>query len=389
MADVALSGVRKQYGSGAAARVVVPRIDLEIAHGELLVMVGPSGCGKSTVLRMIAGLEELSAGELRIGGVRMNDVAPGERDIAMVFQNYALYPHMTIYDNLAFALRLRGVSGTELDTRVRAAATAMHIDGMLTRYPRQLSGGERQRVALGRALVRQPQVFLFDEPLSNLDARLRVEMRREIARLHRELATTMIYVTHDQVEAMTLGDRIVVLRDGSIEQVDTPSVLYETPRTEFVARFIGSPAMNLLRGAIHRIDGALRVTNAQGLDLAVPAVWQYALEPRSGQEIHVGVRPEHLHRTTSGPPNADAANISVRVDLVEQLGNDCIVHGELITTGSATTMRGASSTRTDAQDIALRCAPTDAPARGEIIALRMAREALHFFDPVTGQRIDS
>jgi multiple sugar transport system ATP-binding protein len=253
MADVQLNGLRKIYG-GARTHIAVHNIDLQVADGEFVVLVGPSGCGKSTILRMIAGLEAISEGELSIGGVRMNEIAPGDRDIAMVFQTYALYPHMTVAENLAFALKLRGLPAADIEKRVQRAAHAMHIESLLSRRPRALSGGERQRVALGRALVREPKVFLFDEPLSNLDARLRVEMRREIARLHRELRATMIYVTHDQVEAMTLGDRIVVLRDGRVQQVDTPGVLYETPRNVFVAGFIGSPSMNIIEGDIVR-DG--------------------------------------------------------------------------------------------------------------------------------------
>ena len=248
MADVELNGLRKIYGGARGAQIAVHNIDLHVADGEFVVLVGPSGCGKSTILRMIAGLEAISEGNLSIGGLRVNDVPPGERDIAMVFQTYALYPHMTVYDNLAFALRLRGLPAADVQSRVQAAAAAMHIEALLPRRPKALSGGERQRVALGRALVREPKVFLFDEPLSNLDARLRVQMRREIARLHRELRATMIYVTHDQVEAMTLGDRIVVLRDGRVQQVDIPSVLYNQPQNVFVAGFIGSPAMNIIFG---------------------------------------------------------------------------------------------------------------------------------------------
>ena len=250
MASVKLSGIRKIYEDGARAQPAVHDLDLEIADGEFMVLVGPSGCGKSTTLRMIAGLEAISAGELSIGGRRVNELPAKDRDIAMVFQNYALYPHMTAYQNMAFALTLRKMPKAEVDGRVRDAARVLDIESLLDRRPRQMSGGERQRVALGRALVRKPQVFLFDEPLSNLDAKLRVQMRREIARLHQQLGTTMIYVTHDQVEAMTLGDRIAVLHRGRLQQVDTPAALYGRPTNTFVAGFIGTPPMNLIEGEV-------------------------------------------------------------------------------------------------------------------------------------------
>lgn len=374
MADVALHDVRKIYGSGPTAHVAVHGIDLHVADGEFLVLVGPSGCGKSTILRMIAGLETISAGELRIGGVRVNDTPPGARDIAMVFQTYALYPHMTVRDNLAFALRLAGMASATLDARVRAAASAMHIEALLPRFPRQLSGGERQRVALGRALVREPRVFLFDEPLSNLDARLRVEMRREIARLHRELGTTMIYVTHDQVEAMTLGDRIVVLRDGVVQQVDTPAALYATPATVFVAGFIGSPAMNIMRGMIVQAGDTLRVTSGDWLNLRVPDQWRTALVPRVGQPILFGVRPEHL--SWHNAQQAQASDLRMSVDHVEHLGSESVAHG-----------------RAETLDIAVRCSTRGTspvtPAVGELIALDADPGQLHFFDPTSERRIDA
>ena len=250
MASVTLAGIAKTYEDRGGTHVAVHRVDLAIGDGEFVVLVGPSGCGKTTTLRMIAGLESISDGELRIGDRVVTDLPPKERDVAMVFQNYALYPHMTVYQNLSFALRLQHLSRPDIDRRVREAAGLLGLEHLLDRNPRQLSGGERQRVALGRALVRHPQVFLFDEPLSNLDAKLRVQMRREIARLHRELKATMIYVTHDQVEAMTLGERIVVLNAGRVQQVASPRVLYQKPANTFVASFIGSPAMNLLQGEL-------------------------------------------------------------------------------------------------------------------------------------------
>ena len=247
MARVRLEGVRKIYTEGAA-QVAVDRVDLDVKDGEFVVLVGPSGCGKSTTLRMIAGLESISAGTVKIGDRVVNDVPPKARDIAMVFQNYALYPHMSVRENLGFALKLRNMPADEIDKRVGSAATTLGLEDYLDRKPRQLSGGQRQRVALGRAIVRQPQVFLFDEPLSNLDAQMRVSMRREIARLHQELKVTMIYVTHDQIEAMTLGDRIVVMNKGHVMQIDTPINLYEKPKNKFVAGFIGNPAMNFANG---------------------------------------------------------------------------------------------------------------------------------------------
>src|SRR5256714_13959250 len=249
MAQIELRDVTKRYDDGFEA---VKHMNLEIGDGEFVILVGPSGCGKSTALRMIAGLEDISEGDLKIGGEVVNDLAPKDRDIAMVFQNYALYPHMSGRENMGFALKLRNMSSEEIQKRVGIAAATLGLDDYLDRRPRQLSGGQRQRVALGRAIVRQPQVFLFDEPLSNLDAQMRVSMRREIARLHQELKVTMIYVTHDQVEAMTLGDRIVVMNKGHVMQIDTPINLYERPKNKFVAGFIGNPAMNFVDGAVRR-----------------------------------------------------------------------------------------------------------------------------------------
>src|SRR5437667_4613596 len=258
MASVTLVGIRKIYLGGGRSRVAVDGIDLAVGDGEFVVLVGPSGCGKSTTLRMVAGLASLSAGELRIGERAFNDVPARDRNVAMVFQNYALYPHMTVFENMAFNLKLRRLAASEIDARVREAAAVLRIEPLLDRRPRQLSGGEQQRVALGRALVRKPAVFLFDEPLSNLDAKLRVQMRRDIARLHRELRATMLYVTHDQAEAMTLGDRIVVLNAGQVQQIDTPLETYRRPRNTFVAGLIGSPAMNLVPGVLVR-HGGLRL----------------------------------------------------------------------------------------------------------------------------------
>src|SRR6202521_2814582 len=286
MAAVEIRGVKKFFG----ATQVVHGVDIKIADGEFVVLVGPSGCGKSTLLRMIAGLEQISAGEIFIGGRLVNRVAPKERDVAMVFQNYALYPHMTVQDNMAFSLRLAKADASVLKERVDRAAQILGLGSLLDRYPRQLSGGQRQRVAMGRAIVRDPQVFLFDEPLSNLDAKLRVQMRTEIKELHQRLKTTSVYVTHDQVEAMTMADKIVVMRDGVVEQRGQPLELYDHPANLFVAGFIGSPAMNFLPGTLRRANGAVRIELGQGVSVPAPRDAAGA----DGQKIVFGTRPEHL-----------------------------------------------------------------------------------------------
>jgi len=287
MANVRLEGVRKIYQDGG--HVAVHGVDLVVSDGEFVVLVGPSGCGKSTTLRMIAGLESITAGRLFIGDRLVNDVPPKDRDIAMVFQNYALYPHMTVRENLAFALQLRKLPAAEIERRVQLAASTLGLDEVLDRKPRQLSGGQRQRVAVGRAIVREPAVFLFDEPLSNLDAKLRVQTRREIAKLHRDLGATMIYVTHDQVEAMTLGDRIVVMNAGRVQQVDTPLALYDRPANRFVAGFIGSPAMNFVEGTV----SDRRAFTARGDAFVIP-VGALAAQIAPGRQLVMGVRPEDI-----------------------------------------------------------------------------------------------
>src|SRR5262245_57145203 len=310
MPEVVLQSVSKSY---AAGRRAVDRVSLTIGHGELLVLVGPSGCGKSSLLRMVAGLEEISEGTIAIGGRVVNDVPPGERDIAMVFQNYALYPHMTVFENMAFGLKLRKRPRAEVEQRVRETAAVLGLEALLDRLPKALSGGERQRVALGRALVRQPQVFLFDEPLSNLDAKLRVQTRGEIHRLHQRLGTTMVYVTHDQVEAMTLGQRIAVLKDGVLQQVADPHTLYHRPGNRFVAGFLGSPPMNFLEA---RVDGEGAVTLA-GASLAA------RLAAHRGRTVTLGVRPEDLMLTAGGGAGgALAATLEVR----EPLGNESLLY---------------------------------------------------------------
>jgi multiple sugar transport system ATP-binding protein len=286
MASVHIRNVQKYFGSTH----VIRGVDIEIADGEFAVLVGPSGCGKSTLLRMIAGLEEIGSGEIAIGGKVVNTMQPKERDIAMVFQNYALYPHMTVRDNMAFSMLLAKRSRAEIDERVQKAATILGLTELLERYPRQLSGGQRQRVAMGRCIVRDPQVFLFDEPLSNLDAKLRVAMRTELKELHQRLKTTSVYVTHDQIEAMTMGDKIVVMRDGVVEQQGQPLELYDHPANLFVAGFIGSPAMNFLPGTLRRANGAAQVELAGGVRVPAPSV----VGGEEGQPIVLGTRPEHL-----------------------------------------------------------------------------------------------
>jgi multiple sugar transport system ATP-binding protein len=364
MARVRLEGVRKIYADGG--HVAVHGVDLEIADGELVVLVGPSGCGKSTTLRMIAGLESITSGRLYIGDQLVNDLPPKDRDIAMVFQNYALYPHMSVRENLAFALRLRKLPQAEIDRRVQQAADTLGLSDVLERKPRQLSGGQRQRVAVGRAIVREPAVFLFDEPLSNLDAKLRVQTRREIAKLHRDLEATMIYVTHDQVEAMTLGDRIVVMSAGHVQQVDTPLALYDRPANRFVAGFIGSPAMNFVQGAIAdgstfvSDDGAIRVHTSSA---AAP---QLAVNRR----VEMGVRPEHVSIDVSGG-SAGSNTFAGRVDLVEPLGGETFVH---VAVGP--------------HAIVARSTMRDLAPLGTQVTLGVDPASLHWFDQESGRRID-
>jgi multiple sugar transport system ATP-binding protein len=307
MAGVNIRAVHKRFGSTH----VIRGVDVDIADGEFCVLVGPSGCGKSTLLRMIAGLEEIAEGEIAIGGAVVNRMAPKERDIAMVFQNYALYPHMTVRDNMSFALMLAKQSRSAIDERVRKAADILGLEPYLDRYPRQLSGGQRQRVAMGRAIVRNPQVFLFDEPLSNLDAKLRVQMRTEIRELHQRLKTTSIYVTHDQIEAMTMADKIVVMKDGLVEQIGDPLTLYDSPANTFVAGFIGSPAMNMVPGIVRATGGALVVSFEGGTTLPVPQRARAA----DGQAVLYGIRPEHCSVNAS-------EGLPVEVIVVEPTGAD-------------------------------------------------------------------
>jgi ABC-type sugar transport system ATPase subunit len=316
MARVELKGVTKRYG----LTEVVHGIDLDIAHGEFVVFVGPSGCGKSTLLRMICGLEPVSGGQVLIDGKPMRGVPPAKRGVAMVFQSYALYPHMNVAANMGFSLRMSGVPAKEREARVQKAAAILQLDALLDRLPKELSGGQRQRVAIGRAIVREPGVFLFDEPLSNLDAELRVQMRLELTKLHRTLGTTMVFVTHDQVEAMTLADRIVVLRDGRVEQIGTPLELYERPVNRFVAGFIGSPKMNFLSAKVAGISGNRLRASITGLagEIELDA---YTSGRAIGEEIVIGIRPEHLSTGSGGPVQLDAD-----IEFVEQLGGTSYLH---------------------------------------------------------------
>ena len=350
MATLTLDNVKKSY----ADREVVHGVSCDVADGELVVVVGPSGCGKSTLLRMVAGLEEITSGAVAIDGRVVNGVEPKDRDIAMVFQNYALYPHMSCFDNIAYGLRMRGMDKGEIRTRVGRAAAILQLDGLLDRKPRQLSGGQRQRVAMGRAIVRDPKVFLFDEPLSNLDAKLRVQMRVEIKRLQQDLHVTSLYVTHDQVEAMTLADRLIVMNAGNADQIGPPLELYERPATAFVAGFIGSPAMNLIEG---RVDGAGVVIGNCTLPMAGNA--------RDGETVLVGLRPEHLELAEDGP-------LPLSVELLERLGADTIVHGKLGGDGIAMTARAAG---------------TIDPPLGQTLRFAVRPEHIHLFDAETGKRL--
>ena len=353
MGAISIRNVVKRYGVGPKANQVIHGVSADIADGEFIVIVGPSGCGKSTLLRMVAGLEEISGGEIAIGGRVVNDVEPAERDIAMVFQNYALYPHMSVYGNMAYGLKIARVPKAEIESRVQKAAKILELGHLLERKPRELSGGQRQRVAMGRAIVREPAVFLFDEPLSNLDAKLRAQTRLEIQKLHRELGVTSLFVTHDQVEAMTLAQRMVVMNAGRMEQVGTPEEVYARPATTFVASFIGSPPMNLMHG---EADGSrFRIG---GLRLSMPSA-----APRSGALI-AGVRPEHVDFDGGG-------GWPFSVELTEMLGAERLVHGKLGDT--------AFTVRSDSEQ--------PPPIAGQTVTLRVAPEHVHWYDAQTGQRL--
>ncbi len=321
MASVTFDHVFKKYGEVTA----VNDLNLQIEDKEFLVLVGPSGCGKTTALRCLAGLEEITAGDIRIGERVVNDVAPKDRDIAMVFQSYALYPHLSVYDNMAFGLKLRKTPKEEIKRRVSEAAEILGITDYLNRKPRQLSGGQRQRVAVGRAIVREPKVFLFDEPLSNLDAKLRVQMRSEISKLHQRLQTTFIYVTHDQTEAMTMATRIAVINKGVLQQLDSPQNLYDRPSNLFVAGFIGSPAMNFFRGKLRK-DGDKLLVDTGDFSVTIPSSKTKAYEAYAGKDVIFGIRPENIHDADFVPANTDSEKVSAKVDVTELMGNEIFLY---------------------------------------------------------------
>jgi multiple sugar transport system ATP-binding protein len=361
MADVALTNVKKSFGDV----MVIEDLSLDINDEEFLVLVGPSGCGKSTALRMIAGLEEITDGTISIGNRKVNDLPPKERDVAMVFQSYALYPHMSVRENLDFGLRLRKTPRTEIDQLVAEASEILGITELLDRRPKQLSGGQRQRVAVGRAIVRKPSVFLFDEPLSNLDAKLRVQMRAEISKLQRRLKTTTVYVTHDQVEAMTMGDRIAILKDGDLQQVGSPLDVYEKPTNVFVAGFIGTPPMNLLAARVG--DGGATLVG-DGFRLPVPERIRSAAE--DGRKVVAGIRPEHLLPQAEAAAAGDSAPIKTQVEVVEPLGHENIVHG-----------------RIGDEFITATLDPHLSPKVGEEAELLVSLDGLHLFDAGTEERL--
>jgi len=359
MAVVSLHGVKKTYDK----LEVIHGVDMEIADGEFIVIVGPSGCGKSTLLRMVAGLERITGGEAKIGGRVVNNLEPKDRDIAMVFQNYALYPHMSVYENMAYGLKIRKLGKADIDTRVRKAAKILELGAFLDRKPRQLSGGQRQRVAMGRAIVREPAVFLFDEPLSNLDAKLRVQMRLEIKRLQRELGVTSIYVTHDQVEAMTLADRLIVMNAGVAEQIGTPMDVYDKPATIFVAGFIGSPAMNFMAGKVADSRQSIDLTSTGNLKVNLPLNGHTSAAP--GAPVMVGLRPEHLLPYANGP-------LELEIELAEPLGADTLLHGRVGAVRELMTIRQ----------------PGHVLAKpGEKRRFNIDSKNIHLFDQQSGKRI--
>ena len=356
-------------------RPSVDALNLEIADGEFLVLVGPSGCGKSTSLRMLAGLEDVNAGRILIGDRDVTDVQPKDRDIAMVFQNYALYPHMTVHDNMGFALKIAGTPKAEIDKRVREAAKILGLTEYLDRKPKALSGGQRQRVAMGRAIVRKPKVFLMDEPLSNLDAKLRVQTRTQIASLQRSLGVTTVYVTHDQTEALTMGDRIAVLKDGVLQQVGTPREMYDHPANEFVAGFIGSPAMNLgqftVKGDVATV-GAAKIQR--------PKATLDAITPEDGGKVTIGFRPESLDVVSA----QDEHSIPVRLSFVEELGSDAYIYGELVGAEESEAKLGSGE---DSSQIIVRVPPRTAPEPGETVYVRIRPGQEHIFSASTGKRL--
>jgi multiple sugar transport system ATP-binding protein len=395
VAEVEFSDVAKVYPDGTRA---VSDLNLRTQDGEFMVLVGPSGCGKTTALRMVAGLEEISEGEIKIGDRVVNQIPSRDRDIAMVFQSYALYPHLSVYDNIAFSLRLRSEKKPEIDRRVREAARILDLEPLLARKPRALSGGQRQRVAMGRAIVRQPAAFLMDEPLSNLDAKLRVQMRAEISKLQRDLGTTTIYVTHDQVEAMTMGDRVAVMRRGELQQVAPPQELYDHPENLFVGGFIGSPAMNLLEATLEPRNGALEVALGDqriGLDDELIAA-RPALKDYEGRQVVVGVRPEQLEDAALLPDSSSDRRLRGTVELREALGSELMVHFRLnappaltdevkeLAADAGTTAEELSGGAGSSTVVVGRFAPDSKVREGEDAEIAVDTRSLHFFDTETG-----
>jgi len=361
LAEVVLKSVRKVFDKSVVA---VDDVSIEIGEGEFVVLVGPSGCGKSTTLRMIAGLEEITSGEIYIDGVLVNELPPKDRDIAMVFQNYALYPHMTVYGNMAFGLKLRKFPKNEIDERVREAAAILDIEDLLERRPGALSGGQRQRVAVGRAIVRKPKVFLFDEPLSNLDAKLRVQTRAEISKLHTRLGATMVYVTHDQVEAMTMGDRIAVMNEGLVQQVDTPLSLYDYPKNQFVAGFIGSPGMNFVEGRITSEGDRNLVFEQDGLRLPLGRTQTERLRHHDKTQVVLGIRPEDIHDVESAArADKNTAPLTATVEVVEPMGSEVFL-----------TLRAGKSA------LVARVDPSNMPSVNDTVTLAVEIDKAHFFD---------
>ncbi|HEV3472767.1 MAG TPA: sn-glycerol-3-phosphate ABC transporter ATP-binding protein UgpC, partial [Actinomycetota bacterium] len=402
MAEIALDSVSKIYPGGTTA---VDEIDLNIDDGEFMVFVGPSGCGKTTALRMVAGLEAISGGEVRIGDKVVNDVAPKDRDIAMVFQNYALYPHMTVRDNMAFGLKLAKLDKSEIDKRVEDAAKILGLQEFLDRKPRALSGGQRQRVAMGRAIVRQPQAFLMDEPLSNLDAKLRVQMRAEIARIQRDLKVTTIYVTHDQVEAMTMGDRVAVIRKGTLQQVGSPQELFAHPVNLFVAGFIGSPSMNFVESTLESSGGGYRVDiGGQALPVGTKLTGERpALERFAGRKVIVGIRPQDFEDSNLATTSDRGATLKANVELVEALGTETLVHFNVdapavvtedmkelaADVGADQLDRLEESAKEGRNEFVAQLDPRTRIQRGDEVELVVDTSQLHFFDPETSQGIYS
>jgi multiple sugar transport system ATP-binding protein len=397
VAEIAYEHVSKVYDDGTQA---VHDLELEIQDGELMVLVGPSGCGKTTALRMLAGLEEITEGEIRIGDRIVNDLTPRDRDIAMVFQSYALYPHMTVYDNLAFGLKLHKVPKKEIRERVERAAKILQIEDFLKRKPRALSGGQRQRVAMGRAIVREPQAFLMDEPLSNLDAKLRVQVRAEIHQLQRRLGVTTIYVTHDQVEAMTMGDRAAVMNAGHLQQVDTPQVLYDQPVNEFVASFIGSPSINLVESELAQSNGHLEVTLGEHKLLVDDQLARNrsGLAGYAGKKIILGIRPEDFEDASIEPDTPADRRIRVKADLTEPLGSEVLVHFGTEATGVVSSA-AAADVGEDAEvhlgdedaevstRLVARVSPKSRVAVGSEIELAVDTSRLYFFDPESRETV--